>query len=421
MTGLETNHNKMALLALIFAGEAIFLLPFVLARVFRPTILIFFDVSNLELGSYFSVYGIVAMGSYFFGGPLADRFPARNLMSAALWLTALGGLIMIFFRDGATLGYLYGYWGFTTIFLFWAALIKATRAWGGAQHQGLAFGLLEGGRGLTAALIATFSLTLFALMMSLEGGLLTQRREDSFTWVILVTCGIVFIAGWMVWIFVPCERSVNSLSKYTSLSDVRKLLNQPTVWMQGVIVVCAYVGYKITDDYSLYANEVLGFSEVDSAVVGTSTVWLRPIFAIVAGWLADRFDGIRIIVIAFLLVVFGGLIIYSGFLDHIVWMILLILAITVAGVYGIRGIYFAMMGRTGIPMQATGAAVGIMSFLGFTPDIFMSPWMGYLLDTYPGRLGHEYVFLVLSCFAMIGFIISLSFSMVSKKKPININ
>lgn len=46
---------------LILAGEAIFILPFVLARVFRPTLLEVFEITNFELGMYFSAYGIVAM------------------------------------------------------------------------------------------------------------------------------------------------------------------------------------------------------------------------------------------------------------------------------------------------------------------------------------------------------------------------
>jgi hypothetical protein len=40
---------------LIAAGEAVFLLPFVLDRVFRPTFLDVFGVTNLQLGTAFSL------------------------------------------------------------------------------------------------------------------------------------------------------------------------------------------------------------------------------------------------------------------------------------------------------------------------------------------------------------------------------
>jgi hypothetical protein len=39
----------------------------------------------------------------------------------------------------------------------------------------------------------------------------------------------------------------------------------------------------------------------------------------------------------------------------------------------------------------------------------MGPWMGHLLDKYPGETGHQYVFLLLSMFAVIGLITSIFF------------
>ena len=150
---IEQQRRTITLVSLIIAGEAIFFLPFVLARIFRPTLLVVFDISNTELGIWFSIYGIVAMISYFFGGTLADRFQVRYLMAFALWFTSVGGLIMSFIPPSGTMKALYAFWGFTTICLFWAAMIRATREWGGAGFQGRAFGWLEGGRGAVAALL----------------------------------------------------------------------------------------------------------------------------------------------------------------------------------------------------------------------------------------------------------------------------
>ena len=72
----------------------IFFLPFVIARVFRPTLLDVFRLTNLELGIAFSIYGFVAMLAYFPGGPLADRYAPRKLMTLALAATSIGGLVM---------------------------------------------------------------------------------------------------------------------------------------------------------------------------------------------------------------------------------------------------------------------------------------------------------------------------------------
>ena len=168
------NRRISTLVILIIAGEAIFFLPFVMARIFRPTMLAFFDISNTELGTWFSIYGVVAMISYFFGGTLADRFSARNLMVTALWSTATGGFLMAVIHTPEMMRILYALWGFTTICLFWAAMIRATREWGGADFQGRAFGWLEGGRGAVAALLGTFTFLIFSWFSS--SGRIERRR-----------------------------------------------------------------------------------------------------------------------------------------------------------------------------------------------------------------------------------------------------
>ena len=157
--------SNTSIILLILSGELIFILPYFLSRVFRPTFLKLFDLNNFELGSLFSVYGTVALFSYIFGGTLADRFEARKLISYSLILTALGGFVLASYPSYLILQILYGYWGFTSVFLFWGAMIKATRIWGGSQNQGQAFGFLDGGRGLIAALMGTIGVAIFSFFL----------------------------------------------------------------------------------------------------------------------------------------------------------------------------------------------------------------------------------------------------------------
>ena len=148
------------LILLILSGEAVFILPFVLPRIFRPTVLDVFDLTNVEIGICFSIYGLIAIPSYLFGGPLADKYPPRKLIAIALWMTALGGILYAQYPSFSTLKILYGYWGFTTIFLFWAPMIKATRVWGGDASQGKAFGF---GHSVIRLLRALFLLIFYDL------------------------------------------------------------------------------------------------------------------------------------------------------------------------------------------------------------------------------------------------------------------
>lgn len=389
--------RTITLVTLIIAGESVFFLPFVLARVFRPTMLDVFQISNTELGLWFSVYGVVAMISYLFGGVLADRFPARNLMASALWMTSGGGVVMAMVPSNKMMLVLYGFWGFTTICLFWAAMIRATREWGGTDFQGRAFGWLEGGRGGVAALLATFAFLLFS-------------REGNFRAVILATSLFTFLSGLLVWICIPKSLPESTGTPFSeTIQGVLRLLRMRNTWLLTVIIICAYSGYKITDDFSLFAREVLGFSEAGAAGIGTIALWLRALVAILAGYLADRYSRSDIITVSFGLTVIGGVLIGTKILDGITVLLLLNLALTATGIYGVRALYFAVMKEAGFPLALTGTAVGIVSFAGFAPEIFMGPWMGHLLDRYPGSTGHSYVFILLSAVAMLGLLAALLF------------
>ena len=82
----STRTRILTMFALVMAGEAIFGLPFVVARVFRATLLDVFEITNLQLGTAFSVYGVVAMLAYFPGGPLAGAARAlrRGMRSPSI-------------------------------------------------------------------------------------------------------------------------------------------------------------------------------------------------------------------------------------------------------------------------------------------------------------------------------------------------
>lgn len=395
------------MLTLVLAGEVIFFLPFVLARVFRPTLLDVFGLTNLELGMAFSVYGVVAMLAYFPGGPLADRFDARKMMVIALIATSAGGWVMLSIPTLFELRLLYGYWGLTTILLFWAPLIRATRQWAGGQLPGRAFGLLDGGRGLAAAAVGTAAVYLYGALLpsEVESASLAERSE-ALRWVILIFTAMTFLTGILVWISLPpTDRREGGGGERFQMSQVTNVLFLPTVWLQAIIVVCAYVGYKGLDDISLYANEVLLFDEVDSAKISTVMLWVRPFAAIFAGFVADRAGVTKSTIVCFIVLVISSAVMAAGILRPGMFaQFFVTLVTTSAAIFALRGLYFAIMDEGQVPFAFTGTAVGLVSVIGYTPDVFMGPAMGILLDRSPGALGHQHVFLLVTIFAVIGLI-----------------
>ncbi|MGB5428319.1 MFS transporter [Eudoraea sp.] len=410
------------LLLLILAGESVFILPFVLARVFRPTVLEAFELDNVELGICFSVYGIVALLSYLFGGPLADKFPPRKLIAVALWMTASGGLVYATFPSYTLLKILYGYWGFTTIFLFWAPMIKATRVWGGSSSQGKAFGFLDGGRGLVGALFGGMGVLIFSLFITPEISEATASESRvAFSYVILVSSGIVAIVGLLVWSFMKIDPKAEKeiiLEKIT-ISQIKEVLRLPSVWLLMIIILCAYVGYKITDVFSLYAQEVMLYDQVQSAQVGTFLLFVRPVIGVLIGVLADRTDTTYWLVVSFIVSFLGALLFATGVIsDSSTALFFISILVVATGVYAARSLYFAVMERGQIPLVLTGTAVGLISLIGYTPDIFAGPAMGFLLENSPGAIGHQHVFWMLALFSFIGGIAAWYYFQLYRKKKL---
>jgi len=422
---LTLKKNKQPfyiIILLILSGEAVFILPFVLARIFRPTYLEVFDINNLELGICFSFYGVVALFSYVLGGSLADKFHPRYLISLSLVLTAFGGMYLSTYPDYTNLKYLFGYWGFTTIFLLWAAMIKATRIWGGPKKQGAAFGFLDGGRGLVSAGFGSIGVLIFSLFINTEITATTLiERKEAFMYVILFASTIIIFIGILVFYFLkfPQDDDLNSDSQKASLftiANFKQLMKIPSVWLLMIIILCAYVGYKTTDIFSLYAKEVMGYNEIESAKIGTYLLYLRPFIGITFGLLADRTKASLWLIIGFLLTLIASFVFATGIIDsQTISLFFLSIILIAIGVYSLRVLYFATMQEGKIPIALTGTAVGFISLVGYTPDIFSSLITGALLDNSPGKLGHQHVFLVLSGFAFIGLITSIIFYKISNK------
>jgi len=398
---------------LILAAESIYILPYVLARVFRPTFLDVFNLTNFELGGLFSIYGVVAFFSYLYGGVLADRYSPRKLLSISLIFTSLGGLIMMTYPSYLIMQLLFAYWGFTTVFIFWAPMLKATRAIGGVKMQGKTFSFLDGGRGVVASSIGLIGVLIFSILITEDVSSLTlSEKQEVFKYVIGASSLIVFIIGIVVYTYLKIElKDDEKIGNIKSLLELAKL---KSVWLISFIILCAYMGYKITDVYSLYASEVMKFDEIDAARVGALQQYLRPIVCVSVAFFTDKNGNINNILIGFLVMMLGSILFASGLIKvsmNILFIISLIIVAT--GTYAIRGLYFSILKDGKIPYILSGTAIGLISIVGYSPDIFATPLYGYLLDNFPGIRGHQYVYLILFISSIVGIYVSLKFKKIN--------
>jgi MFS family permease len=418
--GAPVSKARRALMmaSLILAGESIYMLPYGLRRDYEPAMLDAMQVSATELGWLTSIFGVLAVLCYFPGGWLADRISARKLLTLSLMSTGLGGLYMASFPGYGGLVAIHALWGITTILTFWGALIKITRAWGTEDEQGRAFGLLEGGRGLVAFGLAVTGGVVMATVGSLSAGLRA---------VILLYSGAALFCGALTWIFIPedpeAHRPEGGSARAPTQArghgtNLRRVLSMPVVWLQAVVILTAYAGYWGTFDLAKLAVDGFGATETLGAAVSISAVLWRGVMAVSAGYLADRYGANRTVLLAFGLLFVACLVFAVAPTGaSLTWLLWVNAAALGAATYALRGVYYALLEESRIPMHVTGLTVGLVSMLGYTPDVFLPPLKGWLTDTYPGVTGHRYFFTLLGAGALIGAAATVGIQRVVARSP----
>ena len=229
----------------------------------------------------------------------------------------------------------------------------------------------------------------------------TERRQGFRAVIVLYSAATAF-AGCLTWFVVP--RSLGSGNALvTPLVGMLAVLRRPIVWAQALVVVCAYCGFKGSDNYSLYAAQVLGMDEVAAAKFTAYASYLRPVGALAAGIVADRISTSRVITITFLVLV-ASYSLLAVAIPTVAWtnIIFANLLISFFAVFALRGVYFALLQEAKTPKHLTGSTVGLISLVGYTPDIFFAPIGGRILDSASVLVGHQRYFMFLTGIAIVG-------------------
>jgi hypothetical protein len=121
------------------------------------------------------------------------------------------------------------------------------------------------------------------------------------------------------------------------------------------------------------------------------------------------------LIIGFLLTTISSFVFTTGIIDdHTTLLFIINILLMAIGVYSCRVLYFATLEEAKIPVELTGTVVGLVSIVGYTPDIFTGPMFGVLVDNPDKIAGLQNAFLVLVGFSFIGLLASFWFYRISK-------
>jgi len=398
---MSVVRHWLIMTVLSLSGGVIFMLPF-LQEVYYIPLAQALSLNNTEVGSLMSVFGISSLMVYFPGGWLADRVSPKKLITISLLTTGAIGLYFATFPSYEISLYIHAVWGVTITLLFWGAMIRMTRNWAPPEEQGRAFGILETGRGLGEVLSSAGFLAVFAVLGSGDPALSSVITSFS---VLILLLGVV---AWFTLEDTVDEMEFAGEKAKVGLHEIISVLKMPVIWLISTVIFTGYCAYWGTFRFTSYSTDIFMLSVTIGAAIGVGKMWLKPVAALVAGFIADKFGISRSITCLFAVLIASFLIfaILPGN-SAMLAMMLANVAVASLAVFAMRGIYFALLEEGGIPLAVTGTAAGIVSAVGYTPDIFMPLLGGVLLDTFPGVLGYRYFFLTVAGICAIGLIASL--------------
>ncbi|MBV7391288.1 MULTISPECIES: MFS transporter [Enterococcus] len=408
----KASVKKYGTLLLLAAGAGIiFQLPYIRETFYVP-IQQAMNLSNAQMGMLSSGYATMATVSYFIGGIVADKFSARKLLTISFLATGLLGIWFSTFPSFNTARLIFVLMGISTIITYWSAMIKATRMLGDSSEQGRLFGLQEGLRGILNAILV-FGMT------AVYGRFANEILGTA--WAIRTCAIVVIIIGILNWFIIEdTDKEENAESFSEVIIGTFKQLAIPRVWLLVMIVFFGYSLYGIFGYINTLAINIYGLSVAGGATLGGTRYVIQAFGGIIGGLLADKI-GSRIKVIV------GGATLTA--LSYGLFLILpadkglltIILGNFVAGmffIYLIRSQYFAIIDDAGIPVSKTGRVSGIVSCLGYLPDVFMYTMIGGWLDNNSGKTGFNMMFIYAIVMAVGCIIACLVLAKVIQKNKV---
>ena len=391
-------RNFWAIIIVAFGGAIIYGLPY-FRYDYYDAYLEVYNLTDTQMGVFGSILGVFGMISYLFGGIVSDRFSTRTILTVSLIGTGLGGFVHLLPLNFTALVCLYAFWGVSSLFAFWPCCIKAVRILSGSGDQGKAFGFFEGGRGIGAGLMATGAVFAFKI-----GAGQMDDQVAGMRYAIIFYSVLTILMGVLVFFMVKDEKMEKS--DRVTFKGIGELLRMPAVWIIGFVTFCNYVFTLSMYYFTPYLTEILGATVTFAAALAASKRWFSLLGNVGGGIVTDKVGTGRMLLISFIVMAVGtvGMLLLPQNSGSI--MIFTVLFVIVYIFYNVNyAMTWAMMDEGAIPERLSGSAAGLISTIGYLPEIFCSLLAGIMIDQNPGWEGYRNYFGFVTVMLVIGAVL----------------
>ncbi len=381
----ETKKNglgKRYLMVLVLTFSCITYLTPYMCYDFYNQFLEAYHLTDGQMGTLMTFFGLTAMPGYLFGGWLADKFNPKKMVVWSCFLTAVVSVAVAFTSNFTVLVILYFCYGITGITMNWGAYLKLVRMLGDDDEQGRLFASSD-------IAYSLFTLFLTYCVLAVTATVL-ENTTMGFKGALLIYSALTVIIGIGINILIP-SKSKAELDHIDSSEDrinfklLGKVLTMPFTWYLGLFTL-GYFIFRSTITYiNPYLTDVYGVSIVfATAFASTIRLGMLMIMSPVGGYIRDKVLGGRATPIA--LTGATGAMIFAIVINFIPQAAGL--SYVVMGVAGLVMMFtcftstclYTPVAEGRIPIAMTGTVMGVASAIGYSSDIWLYNLCGNWLD-----------------------------------------
>ena len=389
--------HKWFLIVLISMGSSVVYTPMYLKGVFYDPLMTALNCTNADLGAMVSLYGIAAMICYLPSGIIADKFRMRTLAWVGFVGTALLTYVYAMLPSVTMCYVLFAGMGVTSILIWWGTRFKVIRLCCEEEEYPARIGVSYSIYGLAGLILGVVNVAIVAAIAD---------QAAAIQAVLIFLGTIILILGILSYIFIPdFKGEINRDSKLFSLADAAEAFKTPGVIWACLGYFCVYAVYQGATYTTPYLSQALGADLNVVNVIGLiRTYGIGLLAGPIIGYIAAKAKSSKTIIGCFVL----AIVVLAAFimlpLDPGMTIVAAVLTVVFGfATYGAFSIGSSPLSELGIPMRIFGTAVGLLSVIGYLPDVFIHTWYGSMIDA-SGNAAYAQIFGFEIAFAVAGIL-----------------
>ncbi|HAM14968.1 MAG TPA: MFS transporter [Eggerthellaceae bacterium] len=406
--------NLMIFIVLSATVGLAYLLPF-LRYTFYDQMLAALQITDTQSGFLITVFGFAAMPCYLIGGFLANRFTTRTLYIVTLIGLAVTTIWYAFATDFTQLIIIFGLYALFGSATMWEAYLTGIRKLGNPKNQSKLFGSSEATRGIVQSLLG------FAFVAVMG---IAATPAIGFRNVLLLGAAVAIVLLILTLIFFPKDEKKGgaevaeaaesaegeALAQAESKVKFKDVITCSGVWLAILLVTGGYLAWTIGNNYvTTYTVRVVGIDEELASTIGIIRSYIIVVLGgFIGGWILDKFHykGVGIaVMLAIVIACFIGIVFSNAVIPLCVALTLVLAFVNNI----LKSTMWSTLGQTGIPVEMTPLATGIISVIAFFPADIVCPaiggiWIDEGIAAGDITLGFNKLFIMAIVFAILSII-----------------